>query len=157
MTFNPGKSVYLRITNKLSPFIYNHYMNGILIRQADHAKYLGVLIDKNLNWNEQTRQVVSKANKVRGFLQHNLKKCSPDVKTSCYLMLAVHPILENSCVAWSPYHQCNVHAIEMVQRHAARYVLSKFDRYASVSDMISSLGWPTLESRRNTLRTQLYS
>ena len=42
----------------------------------------------------------------------------------------------------------------MVQRHAAQYVLSKFDWYASVSlDMISLLGWSTLESIRNTLRT----
>ena len=79
MAFNPGKSVYLRITNKLFPFIYNYYMNSMPIQQADHAKYLGVSIDKDLNWNEQTWQVVSKANKVRGFLQRNLKKCSPDV------------------------------------------------------------------------------
>ena len=77
-----------------------------------------MIIDKNLNWNEHTKQVVSKANRVRGFLQRNLKKCSPDVKASCYLML-VHPILEYACVAWSPYHLCNIHAIEMVQRHAA--------------------------------------
>jgi len=41
----------------------------------------------------------------------------------------------------------------MVQRHAARYVLNKFDRYATVSDMISILGWSTLESRCYTLRT----
>jgi len=66
--------------------------------------------------------------------------------------MLVRLILEYACVAWSPYHQCNVHAIEMVQRHAARYALSKFDRYASVSDMISLLGWPILESRRNKLR-----
>jgi len=51
-----------------------------------------------------------------------------------------------------PYHQFNIHAIEMVQRYAAQYVLNKFDRYGSVSDMISILGWSTLESRRNTLR-----
>ena len=111
MTFNAQKSVCLRITNKLSPHTYSYYMNGALIQQADHAKYLGVTIDKNLNWNEHTRQVVSKANNVRGFLQHNLKKCPPDVKASCYLML-VHPILEYACVAWSPYHQCNIQAIE---------------------------------------------
>ena len=40
-------------------------------------------------------------------------------------------------VAWSLYHQCNiatVHAIEMVQRHADRYALSNYDRYASASD-----------------------
>ena len=143
MIFNPQKSVYLRITNKLHPLVYSYYMSNTLIQQADHAKYLGVIIDKNLNWNEHTKQVVSKANRVRGFLQHNLKKCSPDVKASCYLML-VHPILEYACVAWSPYHLCNIHAIEiMVQRHAARYALNNYDRYASVSEMISELGWPT--------------
>jgi len=43
----------------------------------------------------------------------------------------------------------------MVQRHAARFVLNKFDRYASVTEMINILGWPTLESRRNTMRTEM--
>ena len=69
----------------------------------------------------------------------------------------VRPILEYACVAWSPYHQCNIHAIEilMVQGHASRYALNNYDqyRYASVSEMISELGWPTLESRRSILRT----
>ena len=102
-----------------------------------------MIIDKNLNWNEHTKQVVSKANRMRGFLQHNLKKCSPDVKASCYLML-IRPILEYAYVAWSPYHLCHIHAIEiMVQRHTARYALNNYDRYASVSEMISELGWPT--------------
>ena len=77
-------------------------MSNTPIQQANHAKYLGVIIDKNLNWNEHTKQVVSKANRVRGFLQHNLK-CLPDVKASCYLML-VCPALKYACVAWSPYH-----------------------------------------------------
>ena len=85
-----------------------------------YAKYFGVTIDKKLNWNEHTRQVVSKANKVRGFLQRNLKKWPPDVKVSCYLMF-VHPILEYSCVTWSPYHQSTCNR-EMVQRHAATLI-----------------------------------
>jgi len=69
--------------------------------------------------------------------------------------MLVHPILEFACVAWSPYQQCNIQAIEMIQRHAARFALNKFDRYASVTEMINVLGWPTLESRRNTIRTEM--
>jgi len=46
MTFNALKSVCLRITNKLSPLIHSYYMNGSPIQQVDHAKYLGVTIDK---------------------------------------------------------------------------------------------------------------
>ena len=53
--------MYLRITNKLHPLGYSYYMCNTLIEQADLAKYL-VIIDKNLNWNEHTKQVVSKAN-----------------------------------------------------------------------------------------------
>ena len=41
----------------------------------------------------------------------------------------------------------------MMQRHAARYALNIYDRFAIISKMISILGWPTLESRHNTLRT----
>ena len=31
--------------------------------------------------------------------------------------------------------------------------MNNFNRYASVSDMITTLGWPTLEQRHKTLRT----
>ena len=128
-------------------------MNGSPIQQADHAKYLGVTIDKNLNWNEHTRQIVSKANKVRGFLLHSLKKCPPDVKTSVLFdaCSSIFGILY-PCVAWSPYHQCSIQAIEMVQRHAARFALNKFGRYANVTEMINILGWPTLKSKCNTMK-----
>ena len=50
------KGVYLRITNKLHHLIHSYYMNDTPIQQADRAKYLGVFIDKNMNWNEHTRQ-----------------------------------------------------------------------------------------------------
>ena len=107
MIFNPQKSEDYKQTLTL---VYSNYMSNTPIQQAGHAKYLGVIIDKNLNWNEHTKQVVSKANGVRGFLYCKLKECSPDVKASCYLML-VHSILEYACVACSPYHLCNIHAI----------------------------------------------
>ena len=31
--------------------------------------------------------------------------------------------------------------------------MNNFNSYASVSEMIATLGWPTLEQRRKTLRT----
>ena len=59
----------------------------------------------------------------------------------------------HACAIWSPYYQCNIHQVETVQRRAARYVMNNFNSYASVSEMIATLGWPTLEQRRKTLRT----
>ena len=73
------------------------------------------------------------------------------IKSSCYLPL-VRPTLEYASAIWFPYHQCNINQVETVQRCAARYVMNNFSSYASVSEMITTLSWPTLEQRRKTYR-----
>ena len=46
--------------------------------------------------------------------------------------------------------------IEMVQRRSARFVLNKKDRYASVTKMMESLGWPSLQSRRTNAKLIMF-
>ena len=41
--------------------------------------------------------------------------------------------------------------MEMVQHRVAKFVVNNFDTYASVSEMINKLQWPTLEQRRTDL------
>jgi len=40
----------------------------------------------------------------------------------------------------------------MIQRRAARWVLGRYDRLDSVTDMLSSLKWRSLELRRSDAR-----
>jgi len=40
----------------------------------------------------------------------------------------------------------------MIQRRAARWVLGRYDRLDSVTDMLSSLKWRSLELRRSDVR-----
>ena len=87
MSFNVQKCMYLRITNKLHPYVHDYFMNDIHIQQVEHAKYLGIIIDKNLTWSEHVKKAVNKANSVRGFLQRNFTKCPLPIKSSCYLSL----------------------------------------------------------------------
>ena len=114
----------------------------IHIQQVEHAKYLGIIIDKNLTWSEHVKKVVNKTNSVKGFLHRNLTKCPLSIKSSCYLSLVRHTILEYVYVyyACAIYHQCNIHQVGTVQRRAARYVMNNFSSYASVSEMITTLG-----------------
>ena len=42
---------------------------------------------------------------------------------------------------WNQHMKCNVDKIEMVQRHAARFVCHDYSRYSHVSTMINALGW----------------
>ena len=92
MTFNPIKCEFLQITKKNHPLKSHYHIDNKPIKQVTTAKYLGVTIDKNLNWSEHTSRIANKANFGLGFLQHNIGKCSSEVKCLCYKSL-VHPIL----------------------------------------------------------------
>ena len=50
----------------------------------------------------------------------------------------------------------HISKIEMVQRRAARWTISNFDRRASVTEMLDKLGWQTLEQRRADARLCLF-
>ena len=60
----------------------------------------------------------------------------------------VRPQLEYAAPVLDPYIQDDIQRIEMVQRRAARWVMSDYSPYSSVSDMLGRLGWRTLEQRR---------
>ena len=51
-----------------------------------------------------------------------------------------------------PYVAKNIQQVEMIQRRAARWVLRRYDRLDSVTDMLSSLKWRSLELRRSDAR-----
>ena len=69
------------------------------------------------------------------------------MKATCY-QTYLRPVLEYASVVWSPHYQLDIDKLEMVQRRSARFVLNKKDRYDSVTEMLSFLGWPSLQSRR---------
>ena len=88
----------------------------------------------------------SKANKVLGFLRHNLKISTSNIKEKTYIYKAfIRPLLEYAAFVWDLYSQKNIAKIEAVQRRAARFVLNRFRNTLSVNNMLKALGWPALE------------
>ena len=81
----------------------------------------------------------------------NLRTCSAKSKEQAYKAL-VRPIVEYSAAVWDPYVTKTIQQVEMVQRRAARWVLGRYDRPHSVTDMLSSLKWRSLELRRSDAR-----
>ena len=51
----------------------------------------------------------------------------------------VRPLVEYSSSVWSPYTKSNIARLEMVQRRAARWTLSEYSPYASVTQMLESI------------------
>ena len=77
------------------------------------------------------------------------------MKASSYLTL-VRPIMEYAASVWDPYHLNDIQALEKVQRRAARWVMNDYSWYSSVSAMLHSLNWPSLQLRRRISRLQTF-
>ena len=147
MIFNPKKCEFLRITNKKNPIPHTYYIDYCQIDEVSNAKYLGVVIDQHLTWNDHIKQTTSKAIRVNGFLYRNLYHCPTTVKLNCYKAM-VRPIVEYASPVWDPHTSLYINHLEAVQRSAARFCCKDYSRFSSVTSMLSSLNLPSLRDRR---------
>ena len=147
MDFHPQKCQLLRITNKKQVTNADYTIHGHQLECVSSAKYLGVSIDKALNWNTHIANITKKANGVKAFLQRNMAQCPRKTKETCYEHL-VRPLVEYASSIWDPWTKENISKIEAVQRRSARFVCSDYSRYSSVKSMMEDLKWPSLEERR---------
>ena len=88
-------------------------------------------------------------------LKQNLYFAPQSVKTKAYLA-TVRPILEYGSSCWSPSSSKLIKQLEMVQHRAARFATNSYGRkdpqdpskYFSITKLLSSLDWTSLEERR---------
>ena len=73
------------------------------------------------------------------------------VKEQIYKTL-IRPQLEYVSCAWSPWLKQDILELEKVQRRVPRFVYNNYWPMASVTEMISTLNWETLEKRREKAR-----
>ena len=144
MEFNPSKWQVLHITRSKQPLNTQYTLHDQVLEATDTAKYLGVTISKDLSWNYHISSLTSEANSTLGFVKRNVKTSNVKVKEMAYKTL-VCPQVEYASPVWSPHTKDNIDKIEMTQRRAARWVKNKFSTYDSVTDMLSELGWRSLD------------
>ena len=138
------------------PCKYHHdyHMSNTPLSSVSYCKYLGVTIQSDLKWNKHVQQITRKANNCLSMLQRNIKIASIETKTLAYQSL-VRSQLEYAATVWSPWQSYLIQNIEKIQRRAARYVSNNYSPYISVTQLLQSLGWETLERRRTNARLSM--
>src|SRR5207245_2993878 len=108
-------------------------------------------LTSDLSWDTHVNFICAKANQALGFVRRQLGKCSKEVKLKAYTSL-VRPHLEYASCAWDPHSDVHIDQIEMVQRRAARFILNKYDRLDSVTEMLTELKLDNLSNHRENAR-----
>ena len=157
MEFNPRKCQVLHITRTRKPVMSRYFMQNWELESVDTAKYLGVNVSKDLGWNTHINKIAASANRTLGFVKRNEQSKNKDIRTLAYNSL-VCPQVEYGSAVWSPYTKENKDKIEMVQRRAARWVSNDYSTYmcSSVTEMMSNLGWRSLENRLYDARLLMF-
>ena len=150
MEFNPSKCKTVTISYKNNPPHRKYVFCGVELEQVDSFPYLGVTSKNELKWSAHVSMTAAKANKSLGTIQRNLWNCPKSVKEVAYTSL-VRPKLEYTSVAWDPFLEKDISALERVQFKEARFCSQNDNRYVSVTDMIKDLKCATLETRRRAV------
>jgi len=157
MKFNINKCCIMQLSkcHHVSEFSYS--MSGQALNIVEQHSYLGVIIDHKLSWQPHVDYVCGKAMKLIGFLNRNLRTCSKELKELSYKQFVL-PVLDYASSIWDPYHQNQINKLEMIQHRAARFVMNQPWRRNvrdSITSLLSSLKWPTLQLRRECTRLTL--
>ncbi len=157
MSFNPKKCYVLPVTHNTRKRIISPYkLHSIELEVKEHNTYLGVELDDKLNWNHHISQKTKKASQQLNFVRRNLHRCPQNTKEHAYMAL-VRPHLEYSSTVWDPNWKIDINMIEMIQNRTARFVTNNYNyNPGSMTSIMNTLDWPTLETRRTVNRLIIF-
>ena len=137
MKFNVAKCHSMRVTRHLpsNQIHFNYSLHQQTLEQVQSAKYLGITITDDLEWDQHVAEISSKATKTLGFLRRNLALAPRHTKEVAYQTL-VRPQLEYAAPVWHPYNETEAKKVEKVQKTAARWACRRWRNASSVDDML---------------------
>lgn len=142
LKLNVGKCEFSRFYRVKSPVIYNYKFNNSVLLFNELVTDLGVVFDKEINFNVHIDKIVIKASQMLGFIKRWSKEFNSSLVSRHLYMTFVRPILEYACQVWTPFYQNHIDRIEAVQKRFVRFTLSNLPWH-------NPLILPPYESRLN--------
>jgi len=121
MKIHPGKCKAVRFTGARvnGPLCYT--LEDQLISEESSCKYLGIISRSDLGWADHVIYTAKKAWKALHFTTRVLKKGNSSTKSLAFTTL-VRQMLEYGAACWDPYREEQIHALDRVQKKAAKFV-----------------------------------
>ncbi len=114
----------------------------------DAIKYLGVIIDANLSWNQCVNNLCLKLSPKIELLR-KLKYKLPQEQLITIYQLIIQPHFDYSVSVWGYTSKTNLTLLQRLQNRAARIVTGMYDSNLSARNLVHGLGWMNINQRNN--------
>ena len=109
----------------------NLYINDTSLNEKDNIKYLGIIIDSNLNWKKQVKSISTKMKRNIGILSKLRYYVHLDILISLYYSF-IYPFLTYGLVVWGNTYLTSINPLFILQKRAVRTMtFCKFDEHSS--------------------------
>ena len=98
-------------------------MNDVNLIHSNDVKYLGVLIDKNLNFKPHVEKVCAKVSRTLGVL-YRISINTPELILVKLYYALVYPYLTYCNIIWGGASACHLNKIMLLQKRAVRVITS---------------------------------
>ena len=130
---------------KITDKIVDHpqfFIGGSQVENVDRTKHLGVIIDRNLDWEEHISNVRTKVSRAIGFLKYSRKFVPQNTPSKMYRGI-VEPHFRFCCSVWGCCGVTKLQTLQKLQNRAARIVTKNSFDTPSI-DLIQRLNWPSV-------------
>ena len=122
-----------------------HRLNGVPLQEVDREKDLGIIVDQELKFHQQTAAAAAKASQMLAVAKRSFAHIDTFTPPLIYKTL-VRPHLEYGNLAWGPFGKTDQKRLERVQRRATRLVPSL--KPLAYEERLRALKLPSLYYRR---------
>ena len=140
LTINKSKTELTMITNRKNDLNDSDkiILKGEILNPVNHVRFLGCIIDENLNFKHHLIHIVNKISKHAGLL-YKIKNCLPISARIIYYNSFVLPYLSYNIVHWGNTNAIHLNSLIMIQKRIIRS-MSNADFLAHTTPLFYRLG-----------------
>lgn len=154
MKLNVDKCNFVHFSRKKSPYFRLYRLNGIILRELDVVKDLGVYVDNRLRFHVHIDKIAARSFKLLGFILRNCQDFKHYSSKISVFNSLIRSGLEYCSVIWSPFYEIHKKRLESVQKRFLwnlSFQSNMAKQLTSYRSRIEFFKLTTLESRRKIL------
>ena len=127
LSLNAGKTKYLifhTCKKQIPNLALDIFIDGQKVTRENSTKFLGVLLDENLNWKQQIDNVCKKVSKGIGIIYSARAFLNKDLLKQLYFAY-IHSHISYCNIAWASTYKTNLQPLKRRQKHALRVISFK--------------------------------